>query len=104
MPPRPGRRNWTRAEDYLPPRRNRRAGGSNPLMAPPAPIGGEQKTAHRPLLGLIPFLMVMFGLGILAIAIAIAIAAWPGRMAWRAEQPPPKIAEATFTLDAPKVR
>lgn len=97
MPPRPGRRSWTRAEDYLPPRRNRRVASGRPLTAQPALIGSEQRPPHRPLLGLVPFVMLMLALGILAAAIAVV--AWPGRMGPNPPRPPQKVAETTLTLE-----
>lgn len=76
VPPAPRRRTWTRAEDYIPPRRRRTANGQ-PVTARPLNLEAEAHGQGRPLLGLIPFVLLMIGLGVLAIAIAVA--AWPGR-------------------------
>lgn len=89
-PSRPGGRSWTRAEDYLPPRRNRRAASGQPLTAQPAKLGADERPRERPLLGLVPFLLLMVGMGVLAVAIAVA--AWPGRHSLRAA---PAAASAT---------
>ena len=75
LPSRPGRRSWTRAEDYLPQRRARRA-PARQLTARPAQEE-EADGLSRPLLGLIPFALLMFGLAVMAVAVAVA--AWPGR-------------------------
>ena len=74
-PPRPGRRNWTRAEDYLPQRRSRRAPGRQ-LTARPSHLDAEDHGHGRPSLGIVPFALLMLGLAVLAVAIAIT--AWPG--------------------------
>ena len=79
MPARPGRRSWTRPEDYLPPRRLRRTASGRSVTARPAQLGEEERGSDRMMLGLVPFLLLMFGLGVLAVTIAIA--AWPGRQA-----------------------
>ena len=73
----PGRRNWTRAEDYLPARSRRSAPADRaPATAlPTSPTGPREP--ERSLLGLVPFVLLMLGLGVLALAIAVA--AWPGR-------------------------
>ena len=47
------------------------------MTARPAALGEEEAAAERPMLGLIPFIVLMLGLGVLAVTIAIA--AWPGR-------------------------
>jgi len=75
MPPRPGGRSWTRAEDYLPKRRSRRVPGRQLTARPSQP---DIEPGHgRPLLGIVPFALLMLGLAVLAVAIAIT--AWPGR-------------------------
>ena len=72
-PPRRERRTWTRAEDYLPNRRRRRsAPRKDPGERPEAASGA------RPLLGMVPFMLLMFALGVLAVAIMIA--AYPGQV------------------------
>lgn len=102
MPPRPGRRSWTRAEDYLPPRRNRRASSGQPLTARPANLGSDEVTPRRPLLGLVPFVLLMLALGVLAAAIAVA--AWPGRPTAKPAAPRVAAEETTITLDPTKAR
>jgi len=84
LPSRPGRRSWTRAEDYLPPRRSRAIPGRQ-LTARPAQVDENAHGQGRPLLGIVPFALLMFGLAVMAIAIAVA--AWPGRRATTASQP-----------------
>ncbi|WP_114229081.1 MULTISPECIES: hypothetical protein [Sphingomonas] len=77
-PTQPSRRSWTRAEDYLPPRRLRRGTGGQALTAFPAQHGSDDgRKAERMMLGLVPFVLLMLGLGIMSVAIAVA--AWPGR-------------------------
>lgn len=49
------------------------------MTARPAQLGEEERGSDRMMLGLVPFLLLMFGLGVLAVTIAIA--AWPGRQA-----------------------
>lgn len=72
-PPRRERRTWTRAEDYLPGRRRRRP-------APRKDFGDRPEAAShsRATLGMIPFMLLMFALGVMAIAIMIA--AYPGQV------------------------
>ena len=47
------------------------------MTALPAKVGGEELGQDRVLLGLVTFMLLMLGLGVLAVAIAIT--AWPGR-------------------------
>lgn len=91
MPPRPGRRSWTRAEDYLPKRRIRRAASGQPLTARPANLEAETRGQERVLLGLLPFLLLMLGLAVLSVAIAVA--AWPGRQPLASAKPTPAAAQ-----------
>lgn len=86
LPPRRGR-SWTRAEDYLPPRRSRSAPGRK-LTARPSHVEDEDHGQGRPLLGLVPFGLLMLGLAVLAVAIAVA--AWPDRQTAPAPQPQPE--------------
>lgn len=71
-PPRRGRRTWTSPEDYLPNRRRRRP----PPRQDPAGKTEPASTA-RPLLGMVPFMLLMLALG--GLAIAIMVAAFPGK-------------------------
>ena len=72
-PPRRERMKWTRAEDYLPGRRRRRPAPSKDMGERP-----EAASTARPLLGMIPFLLLMMALGVLAVAIMVA--AFPGQV------------------------
>lgn len=54
------------------------------------------------MLGLVPFVTLMIGLGVLAIAIALA--AWPGRTASQSAARPTAERETTLTLEAPTHR
>jgi len=47
------------------------------MTARPAQLGEEEAGTERAMLGLVPFILLMLGLGVLAVTIAIA--AWPGR-------------------------
>ena len=78
-------RAWTRPEDYWPPRRPRRSGKSPVRLYRPPP-SDERRGKTRPLLELVPYAALMFGLAILAIAIITL--AWPGRMASQRQQNP----------------
>jgi hypothetical protein len=78
-------RAWTRPEDYWPPRRPRRSGKDPVQRYRPRP-SDEQRRETRPLLELVPYAALMFGLAVLAIAI-IALA-WPGRTASQWQQKP----------------
>ncbi len=71
-PPRRERSKWTRPEDYLPNRRRRR---TQPLRDPA--LQPEAASGSRPLLGMVPFLLLMFALAVLAVAIMVT--AYPGR-------------------------
>jgi len=71
-PPRRERMKWTRAEDYLPNRRRRR-----PLPRTDLMDRTEAASQARPLLGIIPFMLLMLALGVMAVSIMIA--AFPGQ-------------------------
>lgn len=79
-PPRRERRKWTRPEDYLPQRR-RRAHAARPDAA----TRPEAASSARPLLGMVPFMLLMLALGILAVAIMVA--AYPGQHPAKAPEP-----------------
>lgn len=89
---------WTRPEDYWPPRRLRRKSPplANNQFASPRD-GSHQPSQSRPLLGIVPYAMLMLSLAVLAIAIFIL--AWPGRSI---EQQPRPAATASEVGTAPK--
>ena len=69
---------WTRPEDYWPPRRLRRKSGPPPISQFASPREGSKLAGERrPLLGIIPYALLMMSLAVLAIAIFVL--AWPGR-------------------------
>lgn len=61
-------RAWTRAEDYWPPRRLRRS--ARPAIQR---FGGpvEEPRETRPFLDIVPYVVLMLGLGVLAVAIIV---------------------------------
>ena len=72
-PPNRQRRTWTRAEDYLPGRRRSRFTPRTDL-----PPGAEPASRSRPLLGIVPFMLLMAVLAVMVVAIMIA--AYPGQV------------------------
>lgn len=70
-------RAWTRLQDYWPSRGPARASRRRARGYRPGSDLGDPLDAPRPLLGILPFALLMLSLGVMAIAIFIA--AWPGR-------------------------
>lgn len=70
-------RAWTRPEDYWPPRRLRRR--SKPAINAFASSreGANPPDETRPLLGIVPYALLLISLAVLAAAIIVL--AWPGR-------------------------
>ena len=71
-------RAWTRPEDYWPPRRFRRRSHAAKGAVTPTPLRGQPGEPPRPLLGVIPYFLLMIGLAVLAAAVIVV--AWPGRV------------------------
>jgi hypothetical protein len=89
-------RAWTRPEDYWPPRRPRRSGRTTVNRFRPADAG-ERASETRPLLDIIPYAALMFGLAVLALGIIVL--AWPGRGVSQAQ---PQSAPTSEVGNAPK--
>lgn len=87
-PPRRERRTWTRPEDYLPKRRRRRPAAR---FEPADKVEGA--SSSRPMLGMVPFLVLMFALAVLAVAIMVT--AYPGHVRPSAKAPAPVQQEGT---------
>ncbi|WP_300973440.1 hypothetical protein [Sphingomonas sp. LHG3406-1] len=90
-------RAWTRPEDYWPPRRPARSGRPAVNRLRMQAGGGDPLERSRPLLGTIPYMLLMVSLAVLAIAIFVA--AWPGR---QMTQAPAAVPGPTETGTAPK--
>jgi hypothetical protein len=83
----------------------RRAASERMLAAHPARFGPDEQGRERALLGIIPFVLLMMGLGVLGLAVAYV--AWPGRHVTTAERPaapPAARAETLVELQAPNRR
>lgn len=80
-------RAWTRPEDYWPPRRLRRR-SSKPAINTFASSRGQDTPPDeaRPLLGIVPYALLMLSLAVLAAAIIVL--AWPGRTIQQAPSTP----------------
>lgn len=80
-------RAWTRPEDYWPPRRSARSRRQAQQRSRLVAIDrGDPTDSPRPLLGIVPYFLLMVGLGILAVAIMAV--AWPGNRLPIAPQSP----------------
>jgi hypothetical protein len=85
-------RAWTRPEDYWPPRRPRRKDSGRPAVnqfASPRD-GSDTFSQGRPLLGIVPYALLMMSLAVLAATIIVL--AWPGRTLTRPAEPAPAVA------------
>jgi len=95
-------RAWTRPEDYWPPRRPARSGrkAATHRRVHSGDDRGDPIDSPRALLGVVPYALLMLGLGVLAIAIIVV--AWPGN---RTPVQKPAATEITTTVEigtAPK--
>ncbi len=79
---------WTRFEDYWPSRRSARSGRSAASRRRnEARDRGDPTDSPRLSLGIIPYILLMIGMGVLAVAIMIV--AWPGRRGEYPARPAP---------------
>ena len=79
---------WTRFEDYWPSRRSARSRRSAATRRRNAARGrGDPTDKPRLSLGIIPFMLLILGMGVLAVAIMVV--AWPGRRGQYPARPTP---------------